>query len=132
MRKQCSGCASKKLVSQFPFKNKTKGTRYSRCKDCVNTYNRGHYQANKRYYVEKAAKYKQRLYEELREYKERTPCHDCGTKFPHYVMDFDHLRDKTKEVSQLVGYGRRRLWDEIKKCDLVCANCHRIRTFQPS
>jgi hypothetical protein len=59
------------------------------------------------------------------------PCMDCGGTFPPYVMDFDH-RDpsqKSRGVSQLTGSGwTAGLLAEIAKCDLVCANCHRIRT----
>lgn len=48
-------------------------------------------------------------------------------------MDFDH-RDpatKTKAVSQLISECRSMdiILEEIAKCDLVCANCHRIRTW---
>ena len=59
------------------------------------------------------------------------PCTDCGKTYPPYVMEFDH-RDrkvKLKKVSSLVVFGSwAKLVEEIKKCDLVCSNCHRIRT----
>jgi len=64
--------------------------------------------------------------------KESNPCQDCGRKFPACCMDFDHRdrKSKTKEVGYLVHAGRS--WQEIvrelAKCDLVCSNCHRIRT----
>lgn len=58
------------------------------------------------------------------------PCFDCGGIFPPEVYDFDHVKGKKKfEVSR--GFSRvsaKALEDEIKKCDLVCANCHRVRT----
>lgn len=45
-------------------------------------------------------------------------------------MDFDHVRGlKEGEISQLVyTAGEERLRSELDKCDVVCANCHRIRT----
>lgn len=63
--------------------------------------------------------------------KEATPCSDCGAKFPACCMDFDHRgTDKRREVGILIS--RSADWEvvleEIEKCDLVCANCHRIRT----
>lgn len=62
--------------------------------------------------------------------KASTPCADCGNKFPAICMDFDHLRDKVEEVSRMVADGEQ--WEtiasEIEKCEIVCANCHRIRT----
>lgn len=59
------------------------------------------------------------------------PCTDCGDQFPPSVMDFDHMRgEKVAEVSALVGSrgSLKRILAEIEKCDLVCANCHRLRT----
>lgn len=58
------------------------------------------------------------------------PCTDCGHKFPPYCMDFDHVRgQKEFYVTESV-----RSWErtekEIAKCELVCANCHRIRTYR--
>jgi hypothetical protein len=44
-------------------------------------------------------------------------------------MDFDHVRgSKLMEVSRLVGASAQRLRDELAKCEVVCANCHRIRS----
>jgi hypothetical protein len=57
------------------------------------------------------------------------PCMDCGGKFPPYVMDFDHVRGgKRFNIGSQIGRKLRDLLDEIGKCDIVCANCHRIRT----
>jgi hypothetical protein len=49
---------------------------------------------------------------------------------PH-VMDFDHVRGKkTKNLSAMVShFGMEAIKAEIAKCDVVCANCHRERTF---
>lgn len=65
-----------------------------------------------------------------------TPCIDCGGVFPWCVMDFDHRPGEVKEFGiGRVGHYRTtpttiaRLEKEIAKCDLVCANCHRIRTW---
>ena len=66
----------------------------------------------------------------VNEIKEAAYCKDCGNSFPAICMDFDHLRDKVEEVSRLVANGCK--WEmietEIAKCDIVCSNCHRIRT----
>ena len=57
------------------------------------------------------------------------PCVDCGVSYPPYVMQFDHTgNDKFKPVSQMTNYSLERVLEEIKKCDLVCANCHAERT----
>ena len=57
---------------------------------------------------------------------------DCGIIYPSFVMDFDHVRG-TKEFrigASSANPGIKRLKAEIEKCDLVCSNCHRIRTFE--
>lgn len=59
------------------------------------------------------------------------PCSDCGVKYHYSVMDFDHLRDKKFNIGRDgKGHSFEDLITEISKCDLVCANCHRIRTFK--
>lgn len=59
------------------------------------------------------------------------PCRDCGRSFPHYVMDLDH-RPGEEKLFQLgtPKYSIRLVLAEIKKCDPVCANCHRERTHR--
>lgn len=66
----------------------------------------------------------------------KIPCMDCGKTYPPYVMDFDHVTgEKLFSVSRAMGSGasgkeasKQKLLDEIAKCELVCANCHRERT----
>lgn len=56
---------------------------------------------------------------------------DCNIKYPYYVMDFDHVRGKKSfTLGSLNGQGLQTVIKEIKKCDVVCANCHRIRTHK--
>jgi hypothetical protein len=67
------------------------------------------------------------------EVKRDKACLDCGIVYPPHVLDFDHVRGtKHRAVSSLVGRGSSLLVlaTEIAKCDLVCSNCHRERTFQ--
>jgi hypothetical protein len=59
------------------------------------------------------------------------PCADCGQSFPTCCMDFDHVRGVKKAAisSMLCGAADwERLCEELDKCDMVCSNCHRIRT----
>lgn len=61
------------------------------------------------------------------------PCVDCGGTFPPECMDFDHIDPSTKSFCVAKGpvsYGRERVLAEIAKCELVCANCHRVRTWK--
>ncbi len=59
------------------------------------------------------------------------PCADCKGTFPPVCMDFDHLPGEVKLfgiMNQYARRGRPALIAEIAKCEVVCSNCHRIRT----
>ena len=79
---------------------------------------------NRKSRTKKTAVYRQRL-DELK----NKPCMDCGGCFPPECMDFDHVRGEKKFY---IGNRKLASWDllleEIDKCDLICANCHRTRT----
>lgn len=61
--------------------------------------------------------------------KRMTPCADCGQNFPPECMDFDHIQGEKKfNISAALLKGISDLEQEIAKCEIVCANCHRIRT----
>ena len=61
------------------------------------------------------------------------PCTDCGKTFPPECMDFDHVKErgpKLFNIAARVACSPKVIAAEIAKCDLVCSNCHRIRTRQ--
>lgn len=73
-------------------------------------------------------KHRQKYYQRINEFKAQ-PCTDCGKSFPPIAMDFDHVRgEKVLSIAQM----RSVHWDlvliELAKCEVVCANCHRVRT----
>lgn len=58
-------------------------------------------------------------------------CTDCGYNAHPAALEFDHiLGGKQANVSALIGYTWVRIQAEIAKCEVVCANCHRIRTVE--
>lgn len=75
-------------------------------------------------------KSQQRIVKLVRQSKE-VPCADCGIQYPHYVMQYDHLGDKSFAISdrKTRARGIDVVIGEIKKCDVVCANCHHVRTY---
>lgn len=92
---------------------------------------RKHYLANKQSYLERNKRYRKTIQDSIKDLKEKSPCVDCKAKYPYYVMDFDHLDDKQFGINFLSATGRIGLLKkEIEKCELVCANCHRIRTHE--
>ena len=68
----------------------------------------------------------------VNEIKASKPCMDCGCFFHHHAMDFDHRLGeiKVKDVSKMFTFNA--VNEEIKKCDLICSNCHRVRTWKRS
>jgi predicted transcriptional regulator len=85
--------------------------------------------------IEKTKERTRRRREEIRQHlaeiKEEIGCIDCKNKFPYYVLDFDHVRgQKIDNISKMVKWHNYEdILKEIKKCDVVCSNCHRFRTF---
>jgi len=76
-----------------------------------------------------------KAYQKRKEFLAETkskPCMDCGGSFPTECMDFDHRPGTQKLFGIATAWSvpLPRLLEEINKCDLVCANCHRIRTYQ--
>lgn len=71
---------------------------------------------------------------EIIQQAKRVPCADCGREYPPYVMDFDHRpgEEKCFNLSMGLACGLRSelIKAEMAKCDVVCSNCHRIRTFK--
>lgn len=66
--------------------------------------------------------------EYLNELKKQ-PCTDCKQFFEPICMDFDHVRGEKKfNISQGKSYKKEVIMEELTKCELVCANCHRFRT----
>lgn len=90
-----------------------------------------HYYSNKEQYYERKRAREVDMLSWIAAVKD-VPCMDCEIKYPHYVMDFDH-RDPTQKlanIGRLVKNGNwNKLKDEIAKCDVVCSNCHRERTW---
>lgn len=113
-------CAEAKPVDEF-YKNKnTLDGRLSWCKPCtIRRYRAG--------VIER----RNRLLAYVQAIKLERGCADCGYRDHPAALDFDHLPGHVKElrVAQLSnGATKAKIDAEIAKCDVVCANCHRVRT----
>jgi len=132
----CVDCGQTKPLEEYPTRGK--GGRYrSWCKVCANTRSRKNYHKNREGNAKKANDRKNDrtggTKHRVRVYKERHCCVDCGKHYAWYQMDFDHVRGKKiAEISKMLkdGAAEWKIWSEITKCDLLCANCHRQRTFK--
>ena len=94
-----------------------------------------HYLANRQRYIDQAQATKRRARrektEQLLAYFATHPCIDCGETDP-LVLEFDHVSDdKSFEVARAMSdKSWSTILDEIAKCEVVCANCHRRRTYR--
>jgi hypothetical protein len=129
--KKCPKCKQIKFLEAYAKHTGKPDGLQSWCRECKKAADAEYYQENKGKYLkynrDQYARYRRRL-DELKS----LPCADCGGNFPPYVMDFDHLDATIKKFN--VGVNKRYGWEvmlrEVAKCELVCANCHRIRTHQ--
>lgn len=129
---KCYRCGEVKPADDFAWRRRRKVQRDSFCRPCRSAYGKEHYAANRARYIEQARVQKKALQLErttfLIEYFKTHPCVDCHETDP-VVLEFDHLRDKSFTIG---GNLSTRSWpsimEEIAKCEVVCANCHRRRT----
>jgi hypothetical protein len=67
----------------------------------------------------------------MRAIKKESGCVDCGYKAHPSALDFDHIGDdKHFDIGSSSSLSREKLQKEMDKCEVVCANCHRIRTYK--
>lgn len=136
--KLCTKCHISKNDSDF-YLRKTgfrAGELYNHCKTCLRSRGRAYYKANqsrqRSLSNQRRILYRITRRELMVKLKDR-PCVDCGKRYPSYVMDFDHkCDDKLGNISSLANRNYvtvKKLLSEIAKCDVVCSNCHRIRTY---
>lgn len=130
--KRCPECGVVKSLDAFNLHRTRKDGRQSVCRVCGNVRSRRRYHKDPIAWRVTANKLLAVIRADVDLLKQE-PCMDCHGRFPTCVMDFHH-RDpstKIKSVSTLVhrGGSREKVFAEIAKCDLLCANCHRIRTY---
>lgn len=128
--KKCLRCLKIKNLKRFKFKNKKKGKINTYCISCMNLYRREHHYKNKESHKTKRLKRRKEIDNFLFDYLNQQECIDCG-EFDPVVLEFDHVIGKKKfsitEASQR-GVSQKTLLEEIEKCKIRCANCHRRRT----
>ena len=124
----CRKCKESKKLEEFN-KNSSKLNGYHNvCRECMKLYLKKHYVRNTSYYRIKNDRLKSRNRNWLKSIKGKLKCEMCGES--HLVcLDFHHngLEEKDMSISRAVGNGWsiKRIKDEIKKCKVVCSNCHR-------
>lgn len=148
VRRICPNCLLSKVCSKCGFPGEFREG-HKQCRNCERSYGRERHYLNK----EKEAAYRKTHREKYRKLnvkiskRRRTerhaeldriknvPCVDCNKIFSPYIMDFDHRdpSEKLYEISYLINKSTApwsRILEEIKKCDIICVNCHRLRTWK--
>ena len=105
----------------MPYRDKERRMEYQR------EYQRGWYQLHKEKLAARREQDKLDILNWFRKYKSTLHCGDCGISHPA-VLQFHHRNkaEKKMAVSALVSRASslKQITNEIKKCDVLCANCH--------
>lgn len=132
--KICPKCKRTLPLTKFNWKY-TNVQRAVHCKSCSRKYTKEHYKKNREYYLKKAkirnSKIRNKAYTYIYLYLKTHNCIDCGEK-DILVLEFDH-KDKTRKIGAVSRIIRDagsldKLKEEIDKCEVRCANCHRRKT----
>lgn len=129
----CTNCKEEKNSKEFNLNKKSKSGLQAYCRSC----------AKKRYEMWKKTanakesrrvrnkRYRLEIRQRLMQYLQDKSCIDCFESRPA-CLDFDHVRGKKKfNISEAVGkYSWGTMLNEIRKCVIRCANCHRVHTAE--
>ena len=111
--KICIKCGKELPIEDFNWRNKEKGTRRSECKTCYADFMKEVYENKKK---------------TVAEIKKNLKCSKCGEE-REYCLDFHHadLNEKENTIARMTSNNYRldTVLNEIKKCIVLCSNCHR-------
>lgn len=111
--KICTKCGKELPIEDFNWRNKEKGTRRSECKTCHTDFMKEVYENKKK---------------TVSEIKKNLKCAKCGEE-REYCLDFHHINPNEKEntIARMTSnnYKIDVVLNEIKKCIVLCSNCHR-------
>lgn len=131
--KICTKCSAAKALSDFSFKNKSKGTLASECKACHRKARNSYYASNRDVEMKRARARTDRAIAWYKEIKASLACRECGESHPA-CLDFHHSDPSSKEFSVAAfarrGFGIDRVKKEMEKCIVLCSNCHRKLHFE--
>ncbi len=130
--RRCSRCGLEKPPGDFSTKRRVTGQLDTYCRPCRSAYGKHHYAVNRQRYIDQAVARKRALADErtayLLAYFEGNPCTECGERDP-LILEFDHVGEKAFSIGpKLATRTWQAILEEIAKCEVVCANCHRRRT----
>ena len=116
----CTSCNLDLPISKFKKRGATgrqSHTYHSMCNQCL--------------YIRYTRPTAMKKTEVVQNYKLTEGCTDCGYNAHAEALEFDHRPgvEKLFNIGEKIGsYSIEKIWAEIAKCDVVCANCHAVRT----
>ncbi len=125
--KICTVCGEEKPESEFHWLNKAKNKKASECKKCRRNRDQEEYRKNPEKHKRWRAQQRDRLRTWWKNYKQTLKCTRCPEN--HVAcLTFHHI-DPTKKDANMAdlihrGYSRKRVLEEIEKCEVLCFNCH--------
>lgn len=128
--KKCNMCQEilPKTKEFFATRTDRKTLTYqSNCRNCQKEYRKKHYEKNKAKYIQKSSNYVKKTVEWFNNLKDGLECEICGEN-RYWVLEFHHKdpSNKESEVASLVRKSNRdKILKEIKKCLVLCSNCHK-------
>lgn len=132
--KKCFKCQETKPISEFSKNRKQKDGLQTSCKICSSKQMKESYKNKSDYYksysVQNRVSYQEKARDFINDIKKTLSCSRCGFSGKDYpkVLDFHHRNPDTKSFELAKGcvYSFDKIKEEIDKCDVLCANCHRI------
>lgn len=130
--KICSICKRTLTANQFHKDSNRKDGLQPRCKECANRLRMEYYYQHKDEEKKRMLKRKKDIKNKWLEFIKKQSCVDCGEN-RFYVLELDHVNgEKDMNISDMVAssYSWERIKNEIQKCQVRCANCHRTRHYK--
>jgi hypothetical protein len=131
----CTKCGEVKPLEAFPPVRRGQPKLQTWCRKCFAAYGREYYRENreaqKARLLRNASARRSDNKRRMIEYLQAHPCVDCG-EADIVVLQFDHLAHKTRDVGSMLsgGWTWLAIEKEIAKCEVRCANCHRLSTLR--
>lgn len=123
--KWCPKCETEKDVKEFGKDKSRKDGKQTICKECHRNYSKKHHKTNPENYHRLMKTRRDYFYKFIYRFKRRQKCSKCGEK-RWYLLEFHHTGDEEKEFGVATMHSRsiKRVKKEIRKCILLCSNCH--------
>lgn len=127
--KRCSKCRRRRSLAAFSRHKRRSDGLQSNCKSCMAERSRKSKRWLQPIWQLRRISLCERNRRSILDYLRCHPCLDCGEPDP-VVLEFDHVGQKHRDLSTMVshGYSWRRIRQEIARCEVRCANCHRRKT----